>query len=97
MRAVASTRGCPDPAPANCCPPAPRSLLYTDGLVERRGESLDHGLTRLRQHGAALAREPLGVFCDELLSGLARDNSVDVALLALRVPQRPARHRFQSA
>ena len=27
-------------------------LLYTDGLVERRGESIDRGLERLRGHRA---------------------------------------------
>ncbi|MFV0128396.1 PP2C family protein-serine/threonine phosphatase [Streptomyces sp. HMX112] len=64
-------------------------LLYTDGLIERRGESLDHGLTRLRQHAAALARESVNVFCDELLSGLAHDSTDDVALLALRLPPGP--------
>jgi serine phosphatase RsbU (regulator of sigma subunit) len=64
-------------------------LLYTDGLIERRGESLDHGLTRLRQHTAALAREPLDVFCDELLRGLGADSTDDIALLALR-PTPPA-------
>ncbi|BBJ37860.1 hypothetical protein SSPO_005780 [Streptomyces antimycoticus] len=59
-------------------------LLYTDGLIERRGESLDHGLTRLRQHTAALCREPLDTFCDELLNGLAADTNDDAALLAVR-------------
>jgi phosphoserine phosphatase RsbU/P len=62
-------------------------LLYTDGLIERRDESLDSGLTRLRQHAAALARETLPVMCDELLAGLLVDPYPDdVALLALRLP-----------
>ncbi|MEU5314165.1 hypothetical protein [Streptomyces sp. NPDC021562] len=38
---------------------------------------------RVRQHAAALAREPLEIFCDELLIGLAAD---DVAILAARPP-----------
>ncbi|MER8161283.1 GAF domain-containing SpoIIE family protein phosphatase [Streptomyces sp. NPDC094472] len=59
-------------------------LLYTDGLIERRSESLDHGLTRLRQHAAPLCREPLETFCDELLNGLAADTNDDAALLAVR-------------
>ncbi|GAA1542076.1 hypothetical protein GCM10009730_58910 [Streptomyces albidochromogenes] len=42
-------------------------LLYTDGLIERCGETLDHGLTRLRQHAAALARQPLEDVCDDSL------------------------------
>ncbi|MEU5110868.1 SpoIIE family protein phosphatase [Streptomyces longwoodensis] len=65
-------------------------LLYTDGLIERRGEPLDHGLTRLRQHAAALARENPETFLDELVTGLASDSTDDVALLALRLP--PAGH-----
>ncbi|WP_306947736.1 PP2C family protein-serine/threonine phosphatase [Streptomyces sp. B4I13] len=66
-------------------------LLYTDGLVERRGESLSTGLTRLRQHAAALSGEPLDTFCDELLAGLAPNHADDVALLAARLTAPPTR------
>jgi serine phosphatase RsbU (regulator of sigma subunit) len=62
-------------------------LLYTDGLIERRGESLDHGLTRLRQHAGALSDRDLEGMCDELLAGLGAGSQDDVALLALRVPR----------
>lgn len=62
-------------------------LLYTDGLIERRGESLDHGFTRLRQHASALSDRDLDTMCDELLAGLAADSQDDVALLALRLPR----------
>lgn len=65
-------------------------LLYTDGLVERRGESLDTSLTRLRQHAAALARRPLPELCDELITGmLPTYHRDDAALLALRLPPPP--------
>ncbi|MFC8452358.1 PP2C family protein-serine/threonine phosphatase [Kitasatospora sp. NPDC057223] len=67
-------------------PPQSTVLLYTDGLIERRGEDLDRGMARLRQHAAALAREPLDAFCDELLTGLAAESTDDVALLAVRIP-----------
>jgi serine phosphatase RsbU (regulator of sigma subunit) len=66
--------------------PGSTILLYTDGLLERRGENLDDGLTRLRQHAAALHSRPLDALCDELLTGLAADSTDDVALLALRLP-----------
>lgn len=59
-------------------------LLYTDGLIERRDESLDDALARLRRHTAALARASLDTFCDELLIRLGADSADDIAVLALR-------------
>ena len=67
-------------------PPGSTLLLYTDGLIERRGENIDDGMTRLRQHAASLAREPLERFCDELMSGVEDAGTDDVALIAVRVP-----------
>jgi PAS domain S-box-containing protein len=60
-------------------------VLYTDGLVEVRGESLDRGLERLREAVASGPDEP-DPLCDHVIDSLlggrgARD---DVALLALR-------------
>ncbi|WP_097968488.1 PP2C family protein-serine/threonine phosphatase [Streptomyces sp. or20] len=72
------------PAATDTLPPNSTVLLYTDGLVERREEDLDRGLARLRQHAAALAREPLTTFCDEILEGMAGGGSDDVALIAVR-------------
>jgi PAS domain S-box-containing protein len=59
-------------------------LLFTDGLIERRGEDIDSSLRRLQQQTLALAREPLGTLCDELLIRLGADATDDVALLAVR-------------
>jgi PAS domain S-box-containing protein len=70
-------------------PPRATVLLYTDGLIERRGEGMEQSLARLRQHTADLAREPLDVFLDELLIRLGADGADDIALLALR-PVPPA-------
>ncbi|GAA2316955.1 SpoIIE family protein phosphatase [Streptomyces hawaiiensis] len=64
---------------------APGSLLalYTDGLVENRGEPIDTGLgtlTRLLQHaGPSLQRAS-----DSLLSALSPEPDDDVALLLVR-------------
>ncbi|MBO8190132.1 SpoIIE family protein phosphatase [Streptomyces oryzae] len=70
-------------------PPLSTLIFYTDGLIESRGRSLSEGLDRLRQHAAALAHRPLDAFCDLLLSRVRPpDNDDDVALLALRRPDR---------
>lgn len=76
---------CVRPDASEALPPDSIVLLYTDGLIERRGEDLDRGLARLRRQAAALAHEPLDVFCDELLT-LAASSNDDVALIAVRVP-----------
>jgi anti-sigma regulatory factor (Ser/Thr protein kinase) len=59
-------------------------LLFTDGLVERRGNSILDGLTRLKTL-AADPDEDLEVLCDHLLDSMVTDEvSDDIALLALR-------------
>jgi PAS domain S-box-containing protein len=61
-------------------------LLYTDGLVERRGQSLTIGLERLRRTLADLAEEDLDGLCDGLLQRLVPSGSEDdVALVAVRL------------
>ena len=59
-------------------------LLYTDGLIERRGEDIDTGIERLRATFAAVGALPVGEVCDALLEQLAQDAEDDVALLAVR-------------
>ncbi len=61
-------------------------MLYTDGLVETPGRTLDDGLSRLRQHAAALAHRPLPSFTDQLLERVHPPGHDDVALLALQIP-----------
>jgi serine phosphatase RsbU (regulator of sigma subunit) len=69
---------------ATLLPPGCTLLLYTDGLVERRGASLDDGVAWLRREIADLRHLPLDEFCDRLLSVLPAELDDDVALLALR-------------
>lgn len=59
--------------------------LYTDGLVERRGESLDAGFERLAHH-ARYAPQLLDDACTDLLARLVGDGQPpdDVAILAFR-------------
>lgn len=61
-------------------------LLYTDGLVERRGQSLDDGVAALGDFLTVLAHEPLDTLCDELLRRmLPNQREDDVALAAVRL------------
>lgn len=60
-------------------------LLFTDGLVERRGASLDDGLARLQAALADLAEVPLDELCDTLLGRMVPEpGEDDIALLAVR-------------
>ena len=67
-------------------PPGSTLVLYTDGLIERRGEDLEARLLDLARVLRDLAAESLDTVLDKLLTDLAgvgqRD---DVALLALRI------------
>ncbi|HEU4514674.1 MAG TPA: SpoIIE family protein phosphatase [Nocardioidaceae bacterium] len=68
--------------------PGTTLLLYTDGLVERRGQSIDEGLTLLHELLTELAAEgvDLETLCDELLARLLTDEPEDdVALVAVRL------------
>ena len=61
-------------------------LLYTDGLIERRGSILDDGMERLRSAAAELAHRPLEQLCDELVERLVDGTPEDdVALVAIRL------------
>jgi serine phosphatase RsbU (regulator of sigma subunit)/anti-sigma regulatory factor (Ser/Thr protein kinase) len=66
--------------------PGATLLLYTDGLVERRGVSITDGLDRLRREAAGHAGSDLDDMCDRLLSALVVDGQLsdDIALVAMR-------------
>jgi serine phosphatase RsbU (regulator of sigma subunit)/anti-sigma regulatory factor (Ser/Thr protein kinase) len=66
-------------------------LMYTDGLVEKRGEAIDVGLERLRGVAAAAPLEPKAL-CTRVLDSLVEGSpNDDVALLAVRVLPRAER------
>jgi anti-sigma regulatory factor (Ser/Thr protein kinase) len=73
--------------------PGSTLVLYTDGLVEVRGEELDDGLERLRSAVAAGPADP-DALCDHVIESLlgSRPASDDVALLALRTLPLPQEH-----
>lgn len=61
-------------------------LLYTDGLVERRGQPLDEGIAALTAVLGELAGHELDDVCDELLRRLQPERPEDdVALVAVRL------------
>ena len=61
-------------------------LLYTDGLVERRGRSLDEGIAELTAALADASGRALDDLCDTALRRLLPDEPEDdVALVAVRV------------
>lgn len=65
-------------------------LLYTDGVIERRGEIIDHGLDRLARKARLLStREDLQTALHRVVTGLSSDTADDVTALALR--HRPPR------
>ncbi|CAN5431819.1 hypothetical protein BH09ACT12_BH09ACT12_02240 [soil metagenome] len=60
-------------------------LLFTDGLVERRGESLDTGLERLREVAERASLLRADEFLDRIVAELASSSPEDdVAVLAVR-------------
>jgi signal transduction histidine kinase/serine phosphatase RsbU (regulator of sigma subunit)/FixJ family two-component response regulator len=67
-------------------PPGSLLILYTDGLIERRGESLDAGFARLAEAAASCARRPAGAVCAALLERMAGPGGYadDVAIAAVR-------------
>jgi len=53
-------------------------LLYTDGLIERRGEDLTEGMARVAERLQAWQPGgPLSGFCDELIASLAAEPQLD--------------------
>jgi serine phosphatase RsbU (regulator of sigma subunit)/anti-sigma regulatory factor (Ser/Thr protein kinase) len=68
-------------------PTGSRLLLYTDGLIERRGESIDEGFQRLIDAVQAAAQLTDSSFADRVYRALIDETPLedDVALLAIEV------------
>jgi anti-sigma regulatory factor (Ser/Thr protein kinase) len=59
-------------------------ILYTDGLVERRGRRIEEGMRRLAERAASAGPDPERI-CDALMEELLDDRTLDdVALLVAR-------------
>jgi integral membrane sensor domain MASE1/anti-sigma regulatory factor (Ser/Thr protein kinase) len=84
---LGSPLGCDDPEPVETCfrlVPGSTLLLFTDGLVEKRGVSIQEGLERLEVL-AADCDQDIETFCEVILGSMVKGvMSDDVALLAIR-------------
>jgi serine phosphatase RsbU (regulator of sigma subunit)/integral membrane sensor domain MASE1/anti-sigma regulatory factor (Ser/Thr protein kinase) len=74
-------------------------IMYTDGLIERRGESLSAGLSRLRGAASAVRSRSSREICDTLMRDLAPGAGAedDVVVFVLRYDLNPAarfRHTY---
>ncbi|MFF1410238.1 SpoIIE family protein phosphatase [Streptomyces sp. NPDC058289] len=69
--------------------PGSTAVLYTDGLVERRGEDIDEGVEALERALSGAQGTP-AVICDRLMRalGVDADHDDDVAVMVLQQPAR---------
>ncbi|MET8076772.1 SpoIIE family protein phosphatase [Streptomyces sp. NPDC005303] len=80
----------PDFQEAHCLlEPGDRILLYTDGLVERPSEGIDHGLERLAEAVATHHSDEPGSLAPLLASVLDDERRDDVCVVDIRVPSGP--------
>ena len=69
--------------------PGATLIMYSDGLIERRGETITDGLNRLEQAAVALCNVSVEDVCDRLMEqlGVADKRDDDVVVLCLRRPE----------
>src|SRR5262249_3126723 len=65
--------------------PGATLLLYTDGLIERRGESIELGMARLRREASAYQSVDVDGLCKHVLASLIEGDQRgdDIALVAM--------------
>jgi PAS domain S-box-containing protein len=68
-------------------PPGSTLLAYTDGLIERRGETIDDGLHRLASTVTRFAGQPTNKLCDGVIEALltGAEHADDVAVVVARL------------
>lgn len=72
-------------------PPGSTLVLFTDGLVERRGEDIDEGFTKIAETLADTAEKLPREVADSVLSALRPDGGYDddIAMVVYRQPPDP--------
>lgn len=90
---LAVRRGEPRPQATEVLPPGSTLMLFTDGLVERKHESIDDGIARAADVLAQTMTLPLDTVADAVLSELAPAAGYDddVAMVIYRHHQTPLR------
>lgn len=74
-------------------------MMYTDGLVERRGETIAVGLRRLEEAVARAREGTTRALCDQVVSALTGgrdDGDDDVVVLCVRLSAKRARDGFRA-
>lgn len=90
---LAVRRNEPRPQATQVLPPGSTLMLFTDGLVERKHESIDDGIARAADVLAQTMTSPLDTVADEVLRALAPAAGYDddVAMVIYRHQQTPLR------
>lgn len=90
---LAVRRDEPRPQATRVLPPGSTLMLFTDGLVERKHESIDDGIARAADVLAQTMTLPLDTVADEMLRELAPAGGYDddVAMVIYRHHQTPLR------
>ena len=88
---LAVHRSAPRPQATRALPAGSTLLLYTDGLVERRDQSIDEQMNRVAEVVFDTADLPVEAVADEILTRLAPRAGYDddVAIVVYRCPPRP--------
>ncbi|MBW0018458.1 MAG: SpoIIE family protein phosphatase [Mycobacterium sp.] len=93
---LAVRRGAPRPQACHALPPGSTLMVFTDGLVERRHESIDEGLARAADVLLETMKLPLDAVAEAVLNELAPAAGYDDDVAMVIYRQQPAPLRIES-